>query len=40
MDQPITLGMLFWPAVAILGTLGVLGVLVFILSIIAEGFKH
>lgn len=40
MDHAVTVGMIVWPALAILGVCAVLGVIFFILSIIAEGFKH
>lgn len=39
-DKPLTLGMLFWPAVVIGGLLLFLGVIAFLLSIFADAWKH
>lgn len=39
-DKPLTLGMLFWPAVIIGGLVIFLGVCAFILSIFADAWKH
>lgn len=39
-DKPLTLGMLFWPAVIIGGLLLFLGVIVLLLSIFADAWKH
>lgn len=39
-DKPLTLGMLFWPAVVIGGLLLFLGIAAFLLSIFADAWKH
>lgn len=40
MDHVVTVGMIVWPALAVLGGLVVLGFLVWIISIFASGFNH
>lgn len=40
MDHAITVGMVVWPAVFILGAVVVIGGALWILSIFADGFKH
>ncbi len=40
MDHAVTVGMIVWPALAILGVVGVVAVLLAILSIFADAFKH
>lgn len=39
-DKPLTLGMLFWPAVIIGSLLIFLGIIAFLLSIFADAWKH
>lgn len=40
MNQAVTVGMIVWPMLVILGIVGVLGVIAVILTIIDDGFKH
>ena len=40
MDQAITVGTIVWPALAILGVVTVLGLLIWLLSIFARNFNH
>jgi hypothetical protein len=40
MEHAITVGMIVYAAIAILGAVGVIGILVWILSIFADAFKH
>jgi hypothetical protein len=40
MDHAITVGMVVWASVAVLGVIGVIGVCLWILSIFADAFKH
>lgn len=39
-DKPITLGMLFWPAVIIGGFLVLFAIIAFLASIFADAWKH
>jgi hypothetical protein len=40
MDQVVTVGMILKPALVIVGVLLALGVVVWILSVVASGFDH
>lgn len=40
MHETVTVGMIVWPMLAILGVCALVGVLVLILSIFADAFKH
>lgn len=40
MDQAITVGMVMWALVAILGVVGVIGACLWVLSLFADAFKH
>jgi hypothetical protein len=39
-DHAVTVGMIVWPLLGLLGIAAVLGVIFIILSVIADGFKH
>lgn len=40
MDHAITVGMVVWTSLAVIGVIGVLGIFILVLSIIASGFDH
>lgn len=40
MDKAVTVGGVVWAMLAIVAVLGVLGAIFFVLSVIADGFKH
>lgn len=40
MHEAVTVGMIVWPALAILGVLAVCGLFILFLSIIASNFNH
>ena len=40
MHETVTVGMIVWPLLAILGVVAVAGVIILVLSIFADAFKH
>ena len=40
MHETVTVGMIVWPLLAILGVVAVAGVIIMVLSIFADAFKH
>lgn len=40
MDKAVTVGAVVWLVLGIVSVLGVLGAIFFVLSVIADGFKH
>jgi hypothetical protein len=40
MDQAITVGAVLWTFIAIGGVVGVLAILIWVLSLFADAFKH
>lgn len=40
MDQAVTIGMVVWASLAVLGAVAVIGGLLWFLSAIASGFNH
>jgi hypothetical protein len=40
MDKAITIGMVVWWVIGIAAVLGVIGAIIFVLSLFADAFKH
>jgi hypothetical protein len=40
MEQAITVGMVIWASAAVIGCIAAIGIILFILAAIADGYKH